>query len=175
MGDQYPFREPPKPFPVALTSMERWAWTDADLKAIAVLLFNPENGTKTQVWGDFSSYERMVPALKYTHQIQSINGDKVTFNNKEPRQIVANDVMWAHYFGKFTNTQGTYEDWKKYCNDRKTPLPDPFDMWEFGFERSWFYMRLGQLRETGSKSKRWTIDPKHYGALPLDNSAWDGK
>ncbi|KAI4109363.1 MAG: hypothetical protein LQ339_001863 [Xanthoria mediterranea] len=166
MGKEYPSFDY-KDFDKAYASVAWCGWTDADLKAIAVLSSNTKKGGHA---ADFNSYEKMVPALRYTHQIDIIEGDKITFNNKAPRQIDKFDVMSAHYYGRFTHTQGTYEAWKAYCSDWNTSLPDPFDIAEFDFKRSWLYMRAGQIREIPPQEQSMIIKPKDQVALPLDNS-----
>ncbi|KAI4252996.1 MAG: hypothetical protein L6R42_007747, partial [Xanthoria sp. 1 TBL-2021] len=147
----------------------RCAWTDADLKAMAVL-YNTEDHAKK---GDFERWVHMVPALKYTHQIDTINADKITFNNKPPREITSNDVMHAYSYGKFTKTGRKYEEWKKYCGFRNSEVPAGFEKWEFEFERAWFYMQAGKLRAARPNDKTIDISQMEVPKCPLDNRKED--
>ena len=159
-------------------SLSRCAWTDADLKAIAVLrntAYDPTELDYTKM--EFQEFSRLASALKCTHQIETITANGITFNNKPPRQINQVDVYWAYRFGSFANRRGdyedwrgNYEDWKAYCIGSTAPLARPFQQWEFDFERSWFYMRVGKLRRGYPEVGFISMTSNQYPRYPLDNS-----
>lgn len=157
--------------PIIRDSLSRCDWTDADLKAIAVLCNTEPDPTKHDYTKkEFRRFSRLASALQYTHQIETITANGITFNHKPPREINQLDAYWAYRFGEFTNRRGEYEDWKAYCIDSTAPLARPFQQWEFDFERSWFYMRVGKLRRDYPEVGSISMASNRYPRFPLDNS-----
>ncbi|KAL8847377.1 MAG: hypothetical protein Q9221_007564 [Calogaya cf. arnoldii] len=147
-----------------------FAWTDADIKAIATCRIKSSESEK------FYRFQNMVEPLKYTRQIVHIGGEWIKFDDTiRPRlELTLADVLHAYdKRGRFSNPYKSLEHWKDYCVSPKWAGKPQFDPWEYSLHRAKFYMYAGLARSKWPKTNPiWVGNlkvPIKVPAIPLDN------
>ncbi|KAI4248220.1 MAG: hypothetical protein L6R42_009369 [Xanthoria sp. 1 TBL-2021] len=149
----------------------RIGWTDADLKAIAVLDNEKADTYRTK----FRKIAEMVEPLKYIHQIKRISEKEIEYDDsKPPRDITTGDVVHAYTKGQFSMTDKSYNWWRTYCLNRNinrsTAGYQQFPDWEYDFYRSWFYLWAGEIRAQFPNQNPLSMhDSMEPPRVPLDN------
>ncbi|KAL8883857.1 MAG: hypothetical protein Q9192_006981 [Flavoplaca navasiana] len=115
---------------------DRIGWTDADLKAIAVL----KNETSHYKRGEFINEAAMVEPLKYTHQNIFSDDKEIRYDLTRPlRNITFGFVDYAYRHGRLSIPGRSYDNWCHYVANRTLVHRKEFEDWEYDFYRSYFY------------------------------------
>ncbi|KAI4274637.1 MAG: hypothetical protein LQ337_003799 [Flavoplaca oasis] len=145
----------------------RIGWTDADLKAIAVLKHEMYHRKR----GEFATTAAMVEPLKYTHQVIFSDDKEIRFDlSRPPRDITVEDVDYAYQHGRFSVPGRSYDNWCRYVANRTSIAFKQFEDWEYDFYRSYFYMLAGKLRTMYPDQNPIRLhDLMDVPKIPLDN------